>query len=156
MLACMTTADPAEWGPRLYEYLERHWKALGTNANAWTDANPGIQGPTVSRWRTGTVPSLQAMRAVADALGVPMVDVMIAAGVIDRSELDREPAAAPPEPDIDAAIAGDRRLSPLARNTLRDILASIRKVEAGEAESARGRRMGDEPAPRRRRRNGGR
>ena len=131
-------APESEWGPNLYRYLERHWRAQGTNANAWTYAHPGVQGPTVSRWQRGTIPSLPAMRAVADALEVPMADVLVAAGVMDKRELGREPAT-PPEPDIDAAIAGDPTLSDLARRTLRDILAGIRSVERGDTERSRGR-----------------
>ena len=133
MLACMQTrASVDEWGPNLYAYLERYWRANGTNANAWTDAHPGIQGPTVSRWRTGTVPSLQAMRAVADALAVSMCDVLTAAGVIDAKEHGRKPVE-PAEPNIDAAIANDPTLTDLERRTLRDILDAIRAVESGRS-----------------------
>lgn len=144
------TTTPEQWGPNLYAYLERYWRALGTNANAWANEHPAIQGPTVSRWRTGTEPSLHAFLAVADALGVPRVDVLAAVGVIDKREIGRE-AAAPPEPDIDAAIASDPSLSPFARDTLRGILAHLRAVESGESEHARGRHVGAEPRRRGRR-----
>lgn len=135
------TANVDEWGPNLYAYLERHWRAAGTNANAWTDKNPGIQGPTVSRWRTGTAPSLLNMRAVADALGVPMVEVLAAAGVIDPKETGRK-VDLPADPNIDAAIANDPSLSELQRRTLRDMLAAMRRVESGEVERVRGRASG--------------
>lgn len=142
-------AQPDEYGPRLHAYLEQHWHAEGTNANAWVNQHPAIQGPTVSRWKTGSVPSLANMRAVADALGVPMIDVLIAAGVLDGDELNREPVA-PATPSVDVAIEVDPNLTDLQRRTLRDILASLRAVEAGQTERKRGRTIGTEPAPRRR------
>lgn len=124
--------DESEYGPRLYAYLEQHWRALGTNANQWTGLHPDLQGPTVSRWRTGSVPKIAAMRAVADALGVSLVDVLVAAGVLDKREVGRD-AAAPPAPTIDAAIANDPTLHPRLRQTLRDLVDAWRSVDSGHA-----------------------
>lgn len=137
----MSTVSPDDYGPRLYAYLETHWRAQGTNANAWVNQHPGIQGPTVSRWRNGSVPSLANMRAVADALGVSMLDVLTAAGVVDERDAKRAPAT-PAPPSIDAAIAGDPNLTDLQRRTLGDILASLREVEGGRATRRRGRTRG--------------
>lgn len=132
----MSNTDPAEYGPRLYSYLERHWHALGTNANAWAGQHPAIQGPTVSRWKAGSIPSLPAMRAVADALGVTMLDVLVASGVVDPKDAKRE-LREPPPPSIDAAIAKDPELTDLQRRTLGDILESLRAVEGGQASRRR-------------------
>lgn len=118
-----------KWGPRLYTWLEAYWRANDTNANAWADANPGIQGATLSRWKTGTVPSLPAMRAVADAAGISLVDVLGIAGALRPGEAEHEPPV-PVAPSVDVAIAQDPELSPLARKTLRDMLAAIREAEA--------------------------
>jgi hypothetical protein len=78
------------------------------------------------------------MRAVADALGVSMLDVLVAAGVVDPKDAKRE-ATVPPPPSIDAAIANDPALTDLQRRTLRDILDALRKVETGDAKRVRAR-----------------
>lgn len=133
--------EPEQWGPNLYAWLDAYWRSHNTNANAWADAHPGIQGATLSRWRSGTVPSLQAMRLVADAVDRPLVDVLTVAGAIRPGEAGDRPAPVTPEaPSIDVAIAQDPTLSPLARQTLGDILAAIRGVEGGGAGTTTRRR----------------
>lgn len=133
------TTDSREWGPRLYAYLEDYWREQGTNANAWTAQHPGVQGPTVSRWKVGAVvPSLQAMQAVADALGVTMLDVLIAAGVVDVGEVGRDAARAV-VPDIDSAIAADPALADWQRRNLREFLDALRRVEAGAGQASKTR-----------------
>jgi hypothetical protein len=133
----MSGSDETTWGPNLYAYLERWWARQGTNANAWSYTH-GIQGPTVSRWQSGTAPSLQAMRQVADALGVPLVDVLVAAGVIDKRELSRETVELSPC-TVDAALVSDPSLTDLQRRTLSDMLSALREVETGRTSEARGR-----------------
>ena len=79
------------------------------------------------------------MRSVADALGVPAIDVLIAAGVVDPAEAKRKPVAPPADVSVDAAIENDTSLTDLQRRTLRDILRSLREVEGGRSSRARGR-----------------
>jgi hypothetical protein len=136
MMAGMTS-QAETWGPNLHAYLEKWWQRLGTNSNAWSYAN-GIQGPTVSRWKSGTVPSLQAMLTVANALGVSMFDVLVAAGVVDKRELGRE-VVEPGPCTVDAALKTDPSLTELQRRTLTEMLAAIREVESGETGEVRGR-----------------
>jgi len=140
------TTDISEWGPRLYAYLERHWTAEGATANRWAYAH-GIQGASISRWKTGDVtPSLERMVDVAAALDVTVLDVLIAAGVVDEADAKR-PASLPVPPSIDAAIAHDPDLSPELRRSLRDFVAAWRRVDAREVEEVRS-------APRKARRRG--
>lgn len=124
----MANTDPAQWGPALYSYLEAHWRAAGTNANAWAGSHPGVEGPTLSRWKSGdATPTLPRMVTIADALGVPLLDVLIGAGIVDRRDVGRD-AARPAAPSIDAAIEHDPGLTALQRRTLRDMLAAMREV----------------------------
>lgn len=132
------TADSAQWGPNLYAWLETYWRAHGTNANAWSDAHPGVSGATISRWKTGTVPGLTAMRAVADALGMSLVDVLTVAGVIREGETGARHVPDPELPSIDLAIDTDPTLSDPARDALRGVLNGIRRVESGRADEVRG------------------
>jgi hypothetical protein len=76
------------------------------------------------------------MRAVADAAGVSLVDVLAIAGALRNGEATSEPPV-PAPPSIDVAIAQDPDLSPLARKTLRDLLGAIREAEAAEPERPR-------------------
>ena len=122
-----------EWGPNLYAYLEAYWRANGTNANAWSGAHVGIEAPTLSRWRGGSVPSLTTMRTVADALGLSMLDILLIAGIVDASEATGQPPT-PPVLSVDAAIKSDPDLTPFQRKTLADILDALRRVESGEVD----------------------
>lgn len=124
------------YGPSLYAYLSEYWRAHDTNQNAWCDQHPGIQAPTVSRWRTGTEPRLSALRDVADALGRPLLEILVAAGILTPEEAGGYVVPAPEVPSIDAAIKLDPNLSDLQRRTLRDILKSLRDVESGRAKSS--------------------
>lgn len=131
----MSNDDAATYGPNLYAYLAEHWTALGTNQNAWCDAHPGIHAPTVSRWRTGTEPRLPAFRQVADALGVSVVDVLVAAGVLRSDEVGGRVATAPVPASLDVALRTDPTLSDDLRKAVRDIVRAWRNVESGEAET---------------------
>lgn len=80
------TPDSREWGPRLYAYLEATWKDEGISLDAWARLE-GVQAPTLSRWRHGKVePSLSSMIGLARLLGVPLIDLLIAAGVLEMGE----------------------------------------------------------------------
>ena len=133
----MPASDPSTWGPNLYRYLERHWVARNTNATAWADIHPGVRAPTLYRWGGGTVPRLESLPPVAEALGVWMLDILFAAGVIDADEAKRAPVAAPPVPNIDIAIKYDPNLSDFERSKLREMRDALRSVETGAVEVAK-------------------
>lgn len=135
ILLLMSNDDGSSYGPNLYAYLESYWRAHGTNQNAWCDAHPGIQAPTVSRWRTGTEPRLAAFRAVADALGYPVLDVLVAAGVITEAEAGGHTATVATSPTVDVALKVDQSLTSAQRGILRDMLSAMRDVSAGNAET---------------------
>lgn len=130
----MSNDDAGSYGPNLYAYLAEHWRALGTNQNAWCDAHPGIHAPTVSRWRTGTEPRLPAFRTIAEALGVPVVDVLVAAGVLQPDEVGGRTPAQPTTATLDLALRTDPDLSVGLRKAVRDIVRAWRTIEAGEAD----------------------
>lgn len=131
----MTTATANEWGPRLAAYLTEHLRARGITVNRFADTTPGIAGSDVSRWRTGTEPTIEKFRAVANGLNVSIVDVLLAVGVLTRDDIDREPAPIP-VPDLDAAITADPRLTDWSRRHIRDIIASIIAVQSGQSDMA--------------------
>lgn len=131
ILAGMTTLDTRTWGPSLYAWLEDYWHEQGITANMWASSHAGIQGGTVSRWRTGDiVPSLPAMVAVAEALDVPVLDVLIAAGVVTQEDVGRDATRAV-TPSLDAAIAADPTLEDWQRRNLREFADAMRDVARG-------------------------
>ncbi|HET8581732.1 MAG TPA: helix-turn-helix transcriptional regulator [Jatrophihabitans sp.] len=136
--------DTAQHGPALYAYLADYWRTNGTNQNAWCDQHPGIHAPTVSRWRNGTEPRLSAFRAVADALGVSILDVLQAAGVITAAEAKGRTVAPHAAPSLDVALERDETVPASARRAIAEMLRAIRDVESGKAAqvtaSPRGRR----------------
>lgn len=134
--------DPTEYGPRLYAYLEAFWRANNTTANAWCDQHPGIHGPTLHRWRNGAEPKLSGCRAVADALGVSLVDLLLASGVIRKDETEgRDPVHFAP-PSLDAALKHDESVSPRLRGILRDMVKQYREAEIALSEVAGPRKLG--------------
>jgi transcriptional regulator with XRE-family HTH domain len=135
-------------GAALYAYLSAYWRAHGTNQNAWCDAHPGIQAPTVSRWARGTEPSLSALRKVADALGISMLDILIAADVITEAELDRPAPAAPAAPSFLDAVRLDPDLTDREREIYPEMRAAFAAVTTGRADE-----VARNPRPTSRRRN---
>jgi hypothetical protein len=75
------------YGRELYNLVEKAWKSQGLVCNSWCDAHPGLSGPTVSRWRSkGHAPQLDKIRLVADALGMGMLELLVAIGVVTDAE----------------------------------------------------------------------
>jgi hypothetical protein len=122
-------SNDSEHGPALYAFLEAEWAALGTNQNAWSWQH-GLQGPTVSRWARGTEPSFAAMRAVAHALGRPMLDVLVAAKMITEDEAGGVTTGPTAAPSIDVAIERDPTLTDWEREQLRSFRGALHAVEA--------------------------
>lgn len=123
--------DSTEYGPNLYRFLADYWRATGTNQNAWCDAHPGIHAPTVSRWRTGTEPRVAAYRAVADALGRPILDILQIAGVITADEAKGRAVTPTTAPSIDDALRLDDTVPASVREALASMLQATRDVAAG-------------------------
>lgn len=130
--------NDSTYGPSLYAYLDRIWTQQGTNAAAWGRAH-GIVSPTLSRWKSGSVPSLQAMQQVADALGKPVADVLVGAGVLHERDLWRGSGEQGP-PTLDEALASDEAYPAEVRARLREILDSMMAVMGGEVSTVRRRK----------------
>lgn len=106
-------------------WLDTHMRDRGlTPADLATAA--GLAQSVVSRWRTGRVrPSVDNIRAAAHALRVPVVDGLIAAGILSPDDI------APPTAEVTAASLSDEELiEELARRlrerkTPRNVAASL-------------------------------
>ena len=129
--------DEATYGPGLYRYIERHWLAEGSNRNAWCDAHPGMQAPTLVRWSKGTAPDVVWYRRVADALGKPILDVLVGSGVITEGEANGY-AVAEPSTSYSSfldAVARDPELTERERETYPEMRAAFAEIASGQAAS---------------------
>lgn len=57
----------------------------------------GISHTRLTRWREGQAPSVDAARAVATAFGVPLLTVLVAAGLLTAEEAGQQ-SVSPPDP----------------------------------------------------------
>lgn len=73
-------------------------EALDLNAAEFS-RRANLNGATVSRWFTaGVRPGIDAIRATAEALGVPIIEAMLAAEAITEEEVGVKIVA--PDPDL--------------------------------------------------------
>lgn len=124
MLLGMTN-DRAQWGPRLYAYLEAFWTAAGQTRAAWT-VKHGLQDATVSRWEHGVPPRIEGMLAAAEAAGVRVLDVLMVVGIVDAKDVEREPARAPKVISLEDAVLMDPELTDGGRKVVLAALEAAR------------------------------
>ncbi|UZG58239.1 helix-turn-helix domain-containing protein [Rhodococcus opacus] len=82
------------WG----DFLTGHMKARGWNQAQLAGA-VGVDGATVSNWINKTAkPKLEKVQPIATALGVPVVEVLVATELISEDELSVTRVV--PDPDL--------------------------------------------------------
>jgi transcriptional regulator with XRE-family HTH domain len=99
-------------------YLQAEWDARGITQTAFARENR-LDNSMFSRWRTGAVPKdIELLRVIADGLGKPLLEILVAARLVrpDEAGVEAQPAAAP---DVDVAIELDARLNDAERDLLR-------------------------------------
>lgn len=114
------------YGPALYAYLEKVWTARGMTRNAWCN-EVGLNTPTVMRWAEGSDPDIAVFADLAEAADMPILELLVAAGVISADEAKvtpREPRAV----DVDEAIENDPRLSATERQALRAVRGLVEET----------------------------
>lgn len=89
--------------------MQTLWDAEGTTRNAWALTH-GMNGATILRWRDSD-PSMETMEQLAQALGRPLIDVLMLAEYVTPDDAGRElPAVLGPQ-GVQAAIAADTAIS---------------------------------------------
>lgn len=88
----------------------------------------GVANSVVSRWFRGSVPSIENLRLLSPALGVPMRELVVAAGHLLPEEvgLAEMPQAPGPPPDIEDEIRADAYLSDDKKQALIAVLRALR------------------------------
>lgn len=81
-LGCMReTDDVQDWATYIDTHLaQRGWEVRELAAAA--DISPSV----VFRWRNGSPPNIKNARAAARALGVPLLEILVVAGIITPDE----------------------------------------------------------------------
>lgn len=89
--ACMSATD---WTA----YLRQAMLAAGYTRNSELAAVAGVGNPALSRWLKGTVPDIENCRKLAEALRVPLLEILVVAGHLTPDEAAM--ADRPKAPDV--------------------------------------------------------
>lgn len=139
---------PEPYGPALAAWIDT---LRGEQSVRSFASERGLDDARIAAWRTGQTPRMEQLRQVADALGVHLGDVLVAAHLADPSELVvSAPRSEPPPPGIDEAIERDPDLS----DGEREILRAARKVARDAVRGRNARTRVQVPRSRRRKSDG--
>lgn len=129
-------ADEIDHGLALTRFLEAEWAALDTNRARWC-REKGLSDSTVLRWGQGGVNiDMRQLQLLAQGLGRPLVDVLLAAHYITPEQVNgRQVAPREPVP-AEQAIRVDPALSEPLREVLLSTLRAFTAVQRGAVTSA--------------------
>lgn len=113
----------------MYAFLQQEWDAMGIRPTAWC-RKVGMADATVLRWRDGVEPDLRTLRRVAEALGRPLLDLLVAAGYVTSAEAGGYSVPIRSYSLLEA-IELDRSISDGEREALRQVHDAFALVEAG-------------------------
>lgn len=142
----MSNDDAHTYGPALYAFLEGKWTAAGQTRNAYL-LQRGMNAATISRWAEGMEPKLSVLRTIAEVTETPILEVLVAVGVLSADEAAVEVLP----PSLDAALQADPSISVLERRLLHEIHESFARAEIGPGDVVE---IETDAKPRRARRRG--
>lgn len=142
MCATLSRMESNRGGPALAALIKA---SIGDEALQSFAARAGISPSQFSRWANGAhSPDLDSVRKVADTLGIPRVQMLVLAGILDEDDVDVDlPQAAPRQIRAEDAVLLDATLPPEGREHL---LRSIELVR-GSQRRRRGPRKGLKARP---------
>lgn len=133
----MDPMDPTrETMTRFGEWLTARALNRGFTTNSELAERAGISGPQIGRWMKGRMlPQPENMRRLAEALGVPVLELYVRAGYITEAEVgaglpEREPMDPRVLPLIRVLEKIDR-LPPRDRGVIEGMLAAMNSFVAG-------------------------
>lgn len=121
-------------------YLKAAMKAARIPNGAQLAAEAGIAPSLVNRWLNGrTLPSIEALRAIAPPLGVPKRDLFVRAGILTPDEVGLEDKPMPPTSrhSIEDEIRADRSIRDDRKDALISLLESLREEDSGSGTNVR-------------------
>lgn len=123
--------------PPLVRYLDELRGEQSIRAFA---ESKGIDHNAIHRWRTGDKPKIDGLRRVADALEMPLGDILIIAGYATPDDFDGTKPRPAKAPSLADAIEYDPTLSPDTRQMLRLFLGQVSEVASKDGRTGKGRK----------------
>lgn len=116
-------------------YLKAAMDAARISSGAQLAEEAGLAQSLVSRWLNGkSIPLHDALRAIAEPLGVPMLDLVVRAGYLTPAEarLEGEPLPPTSKHSIEDEIRADTRIRDDRKEALIGLLDSLREEYSDE------------------------
>lgn len=132
----MTHATTTNHGKELAAFLQREWDDLGVTRGEWCRM-AGIADSTVMRWKAGTAPDISNLRAIADALGRSLPEILIAGRYMTEEESRGLVVRRSPPPSMRDTIARDPDLTDVEREVLRQMLDGVLMLREGKSAGRR-------------------
>lgn len=122
--------NQAGWGA----YLSKLMRARKIGSDAELARRSGINQSLISRWKKDDVaPGVDNLRRLSRALDVPLLELMVAAGVVEPKEARMADRPEPPEPPVGAGVdpallADVEQLDPAEVQRVRDFIKGIKST----------------------------
>lgn len=110
-------------------FLRHAMNSAGFKSVAELSRASGIGEPVINRWLAGKAqPTIELLRPLVPVIGVPLLDLLVAAGRMTAVEagLEHDPSPPGPPPTIEDEIRGDPYLSADKKDALIGLLAVLR------------------------------
>lgn len=105
----------------------------------------GVAPSTVTRWLDGATPSIKHLRNMREQLGIPMTNLLIAAGALTEDDDVQIPAPSPAEAQalitVAEAILSDHDLIVEAREHLLNQYNLLKRIVPAETSQVRGKQI---------------
>lgn len=126
------------------EYMAAAMRVAGYPSNASLSRASGVATSSMSKWRNGIEqPSVDGLRRLAGVLRVPLLHLIVAAGMMTWEEAGLpEPLTLPVPPDIEALI-NKIAASPMSVDAKEEVIAELRRLAAPKPAEETGTRQGD-------------
>lgn len=106
----------------------------------------GVSGSTVTRWIDGATPTIGALRAMHEALEIPKVELLVAAGALDDGDDITITSAPAIVQDVVEAIRRDGRLLDEAKQHFLNQYELLLRVAPAKPSDRRGSKDKERPA----------
>ena len=118
------------------KYLQRAMTAAGYPRAVDVERGTGgeVAQGVVGRWLAGTgqSPTIGKLRPVARLLGIPLADMMVAAGLVEPHEVNLDAVPNPPEPlTVEDRIRADPRIREDRKELLIQFLETLTEEHTG-------------------------
>lgn len=117
------------------DYLWETMRSAGYPTPAALARASGLTGSLISKWLNGShAPTIKTLRQVAGPIGVPLLELVVAAKILTVEEAGLETEPSPPQPaDVETLIQN----SPMSDEAKAIVAAEIRRLQAASQKAER-------------------